>query len=126
MKIILTILIGLVILYYVPLGFYFKAKVTGINISLIDLIKFRFRKIPTSLLLNWSKKLNDNKIKVDFKKLVKCYSDGNELENIVSGLIKAKQNQLKLSFKMACEADTQKIDIKRTVINTIAHVGKEK
>jgi uncharacterized protein YqfA (UPF0365 family) len=126
MKIIIAILIGLIILYYVPLGFYFKAKVSGIKVSLIELFKFRLRKIPTYLIFNWNKRLNDNNIKVDFKDLVKCYLDGNELENVVSGLIEAKNNQLKLSFEKACIADTQKIDIKRTVINTITHVGKEK
>ena len=62
----------------------------------------------------------------EFKSIAKCYSNGIDLDNVVNGLIKAKQEKLKLSFELACEADKQKIDIKKTVINTVAHVGKEK
>ncbi|WP_159520654.1 flotillin-like FloA family protein [Sunxiuqinia indica] len=126
MKIIIAIFLFLVFLYYVPLGFYFKAKVSGINVSLMELFRLRIKKIPTYLIFNWCKKLHDNQIKIDFKSIAKCYSNGIDLDNVVNGLIKAKQEKLKLSFELACEADKQKIDIKKTVINTVAHVGKEK
>jgi len=126
MKVLALILVILFALYYIPFGLYLKAKTNWIDVSLIELMKLRVKKIPTYQIINWSKRLSDNNMKVDFKQLVASYSSGVDMENVVNGLVKAKQNRLKLSFEQACEADSKNIDIKRTVINTIAHVGKEK
>lgn len=126
MKFIITIFLFLVFLYYVPLGLYFKAKVSGINVSLVELFRLRIKKVPTYLIFNWCQKLNEYQIKTDFKSIAKSYTNGIDLDNVVNGLIKAKQEKLKLSFELACEADKRKIDIKKTVINTLTHVVKEK
>jgi len=111
MKILIAILIVLIIFYYVPFGLYFKAKVSGVKVSLFEIFKLRFRKIPPYLIIDWCKKLSDNNIEFEFKKLVKYYTDGVELDNVVNGLIEANKNHLNLSFEKACEADLENIDI---------------
>lgn len=55
----LIIIIGLValfglwiIFYFIPVGLWFSALVSGVRISLIQLILMRWRKVPPSVIVN--------------------------------------------------------------------------
>jgi uncharacterized protein YqfA (UPF0365 family) len=125
MKILLGFILLILFLYYIPLGLYFSALTSGVKVSFLKLIAYRFKKLPLAHLIEWNKRLISNGSNIEFKNLVKCYKTGIDLENVVSGMIKAKENKLQLTFERACEADKQNINIKRTVLNTLSHVEKE-
>ena len=40
------------ILYFIPIGLWFSALVSGVRISLIQLVLMRFRKVPPSVIVN--------------------------------------------------------------------------
>ena len=100
-------------------------KLSGLKISLWDLAKYKHKKYPISELTNMCIRLSNSSISIDFSTIAKAHKSNIDLENVVSGLIAAKQNNLSLSFEQACIADKQGIDIKLTVFNTIKNVAKE-
>ena len=42
----------IVFVYYVPVGLWFQALVSGVHTSLIQLMFMRFRKVPPSVIVN--------------------------------------------------------------------------
>ena len=40
------------ILYFIPIGLWFSALVSGVRISLLQLVLMRFRKVPPSVIVN--------------------------------------------------------------------------
>ena len=46
-----VIIFLMVVLYFVPLGLWFQALVSGVRISLIQLIFMRWRKVPPSVIV---------------------------------------------------------------------------
>lgn len=122
MKIIVGFILLTLFLYFFPVGLYLAAKISGVKISIFQLIKLRRKKIPLRDMFEWNQKLMSYNYDFDFSTLVDYYESGFDLRNIVNGMIKAKENNLRLTFEKACEADKQNIDINRTVINTLNNV----
>ena len=40
------------ILYFIPIGLWFSALVSGVRISLLQLVLMRFRKVPPAMIVN--------------------------------------------------------------------------
>jgi uncharacterized protein YqfA (UPF0365 family) len=114
-----------IVFYYLPIGIYMATKISGLNISLWDLTKYKHKKYPISELTNLSIRLSNNDINIKFSTIAESYKSNIDLENVVSGLIAAKQNNLSLTFDQACLADKQGVDIKLTVFNTKNNVAEE-
>ncbi len=109
MNIIYLLLIGVFVLflffYFIPIGSWMQAKVSGIDISLSELISMQFRNISPMVIVNAlaeSYKFGLNIKRADLEALY--LSDGN-LENVINGMIMAKKNDIPLSFKDACTID---------------------
>ncbi|MFM7859008.1 MAG: flotillin-like FloA family protein, partial [Flammeovirgaceae bacterium] len=50
-----AIIIGVLLLfYYVPVGLWFTARISGVKVSILDLILMRIRKVPPSVIINSS------------------------------------------------------------------------
>jgi len=113
----ITIVILFILLYYVPFFLWFAALVSGIQISLLDLIMMRIRKVPPAEIVKGLIAANKGGIKVSKEELETIFLAGGNIENIVHGMIAAKQNGLKLSFKNATKLDLEDIDIVETIMN---------
>ncbi len=123
---ILLISIGLILLFaYLPILLYLSALVSGIKVSFIDLVKYRIHKIPSHKLIEWHKRLLLIDIDSNIRKLAQLYKEGIDLDNVVSGIKKAKEQKLPLDLKTACNADLNNVDIRRTIIRTVNNVDKE-
>lgn len=126
MKILVIIIVSLIVLYTIPVGLYFQAVVTGVNVSLPELIRYKRRKLPIATLVSLTGKLATIGIYINMSSIVDLHEKGIDIYNVVHGLIKAHDNKLKLTFDEACKADQQNIDIQRTVINTLNNVGEKR
>ena len=40
------------VFYFIPIGLWFSALVSGVRISLLQLVLMRFRKVPPSVIVN--------------------------------------------------------------------------
>jgi uncharacterized protein YqfA (UPF0365 family) len=99
-----------------------SAKVSGLDISIWDLVKYKHRNYPIHNLIYFNITLSNIGINLKFSKLAESYKANVDLENVVNGLIAAKQINLPLTFEQACSADKNGIDIRLTLSNTEKNV----
>ncbi len=110
---------------YLPILLYLSALFSGVKVSFIDLVKYRFHKIPPHKLIEWHKQLLLIDIDNNIRKLAQLYKEGVDLDNVVTGIKKAKEQKLPLDLKTAYNADLNNVDIRRTIIKTVNNVDKE-
>ncbi len=99
-------IIGVIlILYLIPIGLWFQALVSGVRISLLQLIFMRWRKVPPSIIV---------KAMIEGKKAgIELYRDlleahflaGGRVADVVHALVSADKANIDLPFSMATAID---------------------
>lgn len=114
--ILLTIIAGSIVvlwifLYFIPIGLWFSALVSGVRISLLQLVLMRWRKVPPAVivraLIEGTKAglvLNRNEFEAHFLA-------GGNIERVVHALVSANKANIDLSFKMATAIDLAGRDV---------------
>lgn len=106
-------LVGLwILLYIIPIGLWFQALVSGVRISLLQLIVMRWRKVPPRVivgaLIEGTKAglttLNRNELEAH-------YLAGGRVEKVVHALVSAEKANIDLTFKMATAIDLAGRDV---------------
>lgn len=81
-------LIGIwIIFYFIPVGLWFTAILSGVNISLIQLVFMRFRKVPPQIIVSAMIKGVKGSIPIEQDDLEAHYLAGGNIDNVVDGLI---------------------------------------
>ncbi len=110
-----VIIILILAILYIPFSLWMAATVSGVKISIFELIFMKIRKSPVQEIVNGlilSEKAGLNLTKVELE----AFSlTGGNIENVVHGMIAAKNAGLNLSFKNATKADSQGIEILKAV-----------
>jgi len=109
-------IIGLMILlYFVPVGLWFQAQVTGVRISLVQLIFMRWRKVPPSIIVNAM--IVSKKAGLDLKRddLEAHYLAGGHVQAVVNALVSASKANLGLEYNIATAIDLAGRDILEAV-----------
>ena len=99
-------IIGLwLILYLIPIGLWFQALVSGVRISLIQLIFMRWRKVPPRVIVNAM--IEGKKAGIElFRDLLEAhYLAGGKVAEVVHALVSAEKANIDLSFNMATAID---------------------
>lgn len=91
----------LIFLYYVPLGLWFTAVISGVKVSILDLILMRIRKVPPSIIINSSITATKAGLKLSTSELETHYMAGGNVPNVIRALISAEKANISLSFKQA-------------------------
>jgi uncharacterized protein YqfA (UPF0365 family) len=113
----------IIILYFFPIGIWFTAILSGVDISLLELILMRFRKVPPALIVRSMIEANKAGIEgLDNITLQAHLLAGGNIVNVVHGLISAKKAGLTLTIKNACKADLDGVDL----IKAVDKVSKSK
>ncbi len=105
-------IIGLMILlYFVPIGLWFQAQVTGVRISLLQLIVMRWRKVPPSVIV--SAMITSKKAGLDLRRddLEAHYLAGGHVQAVVNALVSASKANLDLTYNVATAIDLAGRDI---------------
>jgi uncharacterized protein YqfA (UPF0365 family) len=111
-----SILIGIpVFFYFVPVALWFSALLSGVNLSLIELIFMRLRKSPVQDIIMCLIAASKGGIQINRAELEAHALAGGNVKNVVYGLIAAKNAGLKLSFKNASSSDFKGIDLLKEV-----------
>ena len=99
-------LLGLwLIFYFVPVGMWFSALLSGVKVPLIQLVFMRWRKVPPSVIVKAM--INSTKAGLALSRddLEAHYLAGGNVINVVNALISADKANIPLDFKMATAID---------------------
>jgi uncharacterized protein YqfA (UPF0365 family) len=110
------IVVLFMILYYVPIGLWFSALVSGVRISLLQLVMMRIRKVPPSIIVRTlieAHKAGLQDIKRD--DLEAHFLAGGHVEKVIHALVSASKANIDLSFKMATAIDLAGRDVFQAV-----------
>ncbi len=92
--------------YFIPVGLWFTAQVSGVRINLIQLAVMRFRKVPPSVIVRnliIAKKAGVEEVERD--NLEAHFLAGGRINSVVNALVSAGKANMKLDFKTATAID---------------------
>jgi len=139
---ILMIAIGVGVLFllwllfiFIPVGLWFSAYVSGVRVSLVQLVLMRWRKVPPAVIVNNMISATKAGIKLERDDLEAHYLAGGRVKAVVNALISADKANIPLDFKTATAIDLAgrdvleavQMSVKPKVINTppVAAVAKD-
>ena len=114
--IIVAILIFLwIIFYFIPVALWFRALVSGVRISLLQLIFMRWRKVPPSVIVGAL--IEGTKAGLILKRddLEAHYLAGGHVTQVVHALVSAEKANIALPFNMATAIDLAGRDVLEAV-----------
>ncbi len=114
----LAVLVVLVLLffYYVPFLLWISAKVSGVNISLIQLFLMRIRKVPPHNMVQALIEAHKADLpEVTRDGLEAHFLAGGHVERVVHALVSASKANIDLTFKMATAIDLAGRDVFQAV-----------
>ncbi len=113
----IAILVGLVLLlavffYYVPLLLWVSALVSGVHISLIQLVLMRIRKVPPTVIVQALIEAHKAGLKdIRRDELEAHYLAGGHVQKVVHALVSANKANINLTFQMATAIDLAGRDV---------------
>lgn len=111
--IIVGALIGLWLIFYlIPVGLWFSALISGVRISLLQLILMRWRKVPPTVIVRSMIEAHKAGL-ADIKRddLEAHYLAGGHVEKVIHALVSANKANIELTFKMATAIDLAGRDV---------------
>ena len=109
-------IIGLmVLLYFIPVGLWFQALLSGVRISLLQLILMRWRKVPPSLIVNALINSSKAGLSLSRNELEAHFLAGGDIKNVINALISADKANIGLDFKTATAIDLAGRDVYEAV-----------
>ena len=111
--IIVGAIVGLwIIFYFIPVGLWFSALISGVRISLLQLILMRWRKVPPAIIARAMIEAHKAGLKaIKRDELEAHYLAGGHVEKVIHALVSANKANLELSFQMATAIDLAGRDI---------------
>lgn len=100
-----------IILYFIPLGLWFQALVSGVKVSLLQLVLMRWRKVPPAVIIRAM--IVGKKAGLELKRdlLEAHYMAGGHVPQVVNALVSASKANIDLSFQIATAVDLAGRDV---------------
>lgn len=133
---ILAVIVGIVVFFYfIPVNLWFTAVVSGVRVSILQLVLMRIRKVPPSLIVNAMINATKAGLKVTINDVETHYLAGGNVNNVIRALISADKANIPLNFNMATAidlagrdvSDAVQLSVNPRVVNTppVAAVAKD-
>ncbi len=103
------------IFYFIPVGLWFTALLSGVRISLIQLVFMRWRKIPPQIIVRSLIASTKAGLKLTRDALEAHYLAGGHVQEVVNALISADKANMSLEFKVATAIDLAGRDVLEAV-----------
>jgi len=103
------------IFYFIPVGLWFKALVSGVRISLLQLVFMRWRKVPPPVVVNNLIAATKAGLKLNRDALEAHYLAGGRVKTVVNALISADKANMSLDFQTATAIDLAGRDVLEAV-----------
>ena len=104
-----------VIFYFIPVGLWFTALLSGVRISLLQLVFMRWRKVPPQVIVRSMISATKAGLQVNRDELEAHYLAGGNVVPVVNALISADKANMNLSFKVATAIDLAGRDVLEAV-----------
>ena len=115
--IVVASIIGLwIILYFIPIGLWFTALLSGVRLSLLQLILMRWRKVPPHIIVR--SMIEAHKAGLAYIKrdeLEAHFLAGGHVEQVIHSLVSASKANIELPFQMATAIDLAGRDVLEAV-----------
>lgn len=111
-----VVIFAIVFFYYVPIVLWFSAIVSGVHVSLLQLMLMRIRKVPPGVIVQAmieAHKAGITQIRRD--ELEAHFLAGGHVRNVVHALVSANKANINLSFQMATAIDLAGRDVFQAV-----------
>ncbi len=109
------IVVGIIALYiffyFIPLGLWFTALLSGVRISLLQLILMRWRKVPPKIIVGAMINATKAGLKLSRDELEAHYLAGGRVRAVVNALISADKANIPLIFNTATAIDLAGRDV---------------
>ena len=102
-------------LYLIPIGLWFQALVSGVRISLVQLIFMRWRKVPPSIIVRAMIEGTKAGLKLNRNDLEAHFLAGGRVAEVVHALVSAEKANIDLPFNMATAIDLAGRDVLEAV-----------
>jgi uncharacterized protein YqfA (UPF0365 family) len=100
-----------IILYFIPIGLWFRAIISGVRISLLQLIVMRWRRVPPSAIVDALINATKAGLALNSDQLEAHYLAGGNVRNVVMALISADKANIDLDFNSATAIDLAGRDV---------------
>lgn len=100
-----------IILYFIPIGLWFSAMVSGVRMSLLQLVLMRWRKVPPGTIVSAMIEGTKAGLHLNPNELEAHYLAGGHVANVVHALVSAQKANITLDFKMATAIDLAGRDV---------------
>lgn len=100
-----------IVLYYIPVGLWFSALVSGVKISLLQLFLMRFRKVPPGVIVRALIEGTKAGVPLNRNDLEAHYLAGGRVASVVHALVSASKANIDLTFKTATAIDLAGRDV---------------
>ena len=100
-----------IIFYFVPVGLWFTALISGAHINLLQMVLMRWRKIPVSAIVSSMIEGTKAGLKLNPHSLEAHYLAGGNFLNVVHALVSAQQAGINLNFEEATAIDLAGRDV---------------
>lgn len=108
--------VGIYILFYfVPVGLWFSALLSGVRISLIQLVFMRWRKVPPKVIVGALIEGTKAGLELNRNELEAHYLAGGHVAQVTHALVSASKANIDLTFKMATAIDLAGRDVYEAV-----------
>ncbi|MCB9015388.1 MAG: flotillin-like protein FloA [Lentimicrobiaceae bacterium] len=124
-----------IIFYFIPVGLWFSALLSGVRVSLLQLVFMRWRKVPPSVIVTAMINATKAGLSITRDELEAHYLAGGRVKLVVNALISADKANIPLNFKAATAIDLAgrdvfeavQMSVNPKVINTppVAAVAKD-
>ena len=124
-----------IIFYFIPVGLWFSALVSGVKINLLQLFLMRWRRVPPAVIVSSMIEGTKAGLQLDPNELEAHYLAGGNVTNVVHALVSAQKANINLNFQMATAIDLAgrdvfeavQMSVNPKVINTppVAAVAKD-
>ncbi len=109
--IVAAIVLLIVILYFIPVGLWLSAILSGVRISLLQLVLMRWRKVPPGVIVSAMVEGTKAGLKLDSNSLEAHYLARGNVANVVHALVSAQKANINLDFQMATAIDLAGRDV---------------
>lgn len=106
-----SIILLWLILYFIPIGLWFSAMVSGVRMSLLQLVLMRWRKVPPGTIVSAMIEGTKAGLHLNPNELEAHYLAGGHVANVVHALVSAQKANITLDFKMATAIDLAGRDV---------------
>ncbi len=100
-----------IVFYFVPVGLWFTALISGAHISLLQMVLMRWRKIPVSAIVSSMIEGTKAGLKLNPNSLEAHYLAGGNFRNVVHALVSAQKAGINLNFEEATAIDLAGRDV---------------